>query len=164
MDAAELLRGMAAYNTWANHHILDFAERLSDGQLDAPTENGRGNLRQTLYHVLSVEWSWRTVLETHRRPDQPWPPLGENPTIGELRERHTEEDAKLHALIDSLGDVDLKEPFTAVDWRGNERRLVPWRVLTHIMYHSAQHRAEAAMILTQHGHSPGDVDFIFFQG
>ena len=34
--------------------------------------------------------------------------------------------------------------------------------ITHVLVHSAQHAAEVAELLTQLGHSPGDLDFMEF--
>lgn len=162
MQAADLIRSMVTYNSWANNHILDHAERLSDDQLDAPTENGHHNLRQTIYHTLAVEWMWRMILETKGSPEWSGPPLGETPSMVQLRDHHAGEDEKLHAFVESLDGSSLEQPFTATDPGGNQHELIPWKVLTHMMYHSGQHRSEAAVILTQHGHSPGNVDFIFY--
>ena len=35
-------------------------------------------------------------------------------------------------------------------------------ILHHVVIHGMQHRSEAAAILTDYGHSPGNIDFIIF--
>jgi uncharacterized damage-inducible protein DinB len=37
-----------------------------------------------------------------------------------------------------------------------------WQMLAHLANHGTQHRSEAAVILTEAGRSPGDLDMIFF--
>lgn len=169
--AIEMLKTKAAYNTWVNNHILRHAEELTDEQLDAPIENGLSTLRTTLYHILRAEWTWRHIIEHYGPPDPAsWPPLGEHPSVRQMIEYHAGEDAKFQALINGMRDDDLTTPIMAerpaagtrvANPAGGAQELIPWRVLTHILYHSAQHRAEAAMVLTEFGHSPGDIDFIF---
>ena len=45
---------------------------------------------------------------------------------------------------------------------GALRERVVWQVLVDLIFHAAQHRSEAAALLTAYGHPPGDSDFILF--
>jgi uncharacterized damage-inducible protein DinB len=37
-----------------------------------------------------------------------------------------------------------------------------WQILTMEFHHTVQHRSEAAEALTMLGHSPGDLDMMFY--
>ncbi|MGZ9221207.1 MAG: DinB family protein [Anaerolineales bacterium] len=37
-----------------------------------------------------------------------------------------------------------------------------WHAMAHLVNHGTQHRSEAAAMLTDFGHSPGDVDMLYF--
>ena len=46
--------------------------------------------------------------------------------------------------------------------QGVEFERVLWQILAHVVNHGTQHRAEAALLLTEMGYSSGDVDLIYF--
>jgi uncharacterized damage-inducible protein DinB len=37
-----------------------------------------------------------------------------------------------------------------------------WHSMMHVLFHGAQHRSEAAQIVTAYGCSPGELDFFVF--
>jgi uncharacterized damage-inducible protein DinB len=37
-----------------------------------------------------------------------------------------------------------------------------WQAMLHVLNHGTQHRSEAAAMLTEFNHSPGDIDFMVF--
>lgn len=160
MLGKEMLTTMFAYNDAMNMHLLDCAERVSEEQLDAPADFGRGSLRETLLHMLGVEWAWRTVSQTRKAPTA-MPAIMQNPTLPAMRAFAAEEAETARAFLDTLTDDDLRESFET-ERGGRMHRLVLWQTLVHRAYHSAQHRSEVAALLTQYGQSPGDMDFLFF--
>jgi uncharacterized damage-inducible protein DinB len=150
------------YNTWANDKILACAVGVPDKQLDQPSDYSCGSLRRTLHHIFVVEAMWRQLCQHADRPPH-IPPLSDFPTIASLQEYQQVEDEKLHAFVRSLDEEQLAGSFTRTHPRTGERHeLVRWHVLSHIIHHSAQHRSEAAWLLTNCVRSPGDIDFIFF--
>jgi uncharacterized damage-inducible protein DinB len=73
-----------------------------------------------------------------------------------------EEAARVQTFLAEASDDDLAEQVTLKRPDGTERSLTRWQILTHILYHSAQHRSEMAELLTRYDQSPGDTDFLFF--
>ncbi len=64
----------------------------------------------------------------------------------------------MRAWIEGLSDEQLAAP-------PNVRREVQaplWYFVMHILTHGTLQRADAAVLLTQAGHSPGDLDFLDF--
>ena len=140
--------------------LLDEAVKLTDSQLLEDLEYGRGSIHSLLFHLLGVSRGWREGLETGHRP----PPMkiADYPTIESLQSGFQEEKAhwdNLFQVINSetiQGNIDLT-------WRDATMTMPYWRILQHLIIHGMQHHAELAQLLTEHGHSPGDLDFIFYQ-
>ncbi len=46
--------------------------------------------------------------------------------------------------------------------KGKPRQRVLWHCLVHVVNHGTQHRSECAAMLTDFGHSPGDLALALF--
>ena len=162
MLGKEMLATMFDYNAAMNVRLLDFAAKVPDEQLDAPTGYGVGGLRQTFWHTLIVEAGWgrfcRGIEVDRTKP----PPVEPTATIAALQAFHAEESDQMRAFLAGLSDDDFAQPLVQKRPDGTEHSFIRWQVLTHILYHSAQHRSEIAEMLTRYGQSPGDTDFIFY--
>jgi len=148
------------YNQWANAKILNAASEATLEQFLAPASFPHGGLRGTLVHTLFAEWIWRHRWEgtspvVRLKPD-------DFPTFESLRLRWTDEEKLLMSFVDHLTDERLNSHFfyTATDGTPFERVL--WQTMLHLVNHGTQHRSEAAALLTDFGHSPGDIDFVYF--
>ena len=160
MNKAEILM-LFDYSAWANRRILDAAERLSQEQFTAPAGLDYGSLRGTLVHILSAETTWRKRCQEGISPSSP---LVEDafPTLAVLRERWSEAEQAMRGFLTSLTDDDLQRTVHYRTTKGAPYEDPLWQLLLHVVNHGTQHRAEAAITLTQHGCSPGDVDLIVF--
>jgi len=57
-------------------------------------------------------------------------------------------------------DADLERVYSRIGLDGGLRRRHLWEMMMHILFHAAQHRSEAALMLTALGHSAGDLDLL----
>jgi uncharacterized damage-inducible protein DinB len=148
------------YNQWSTQKILETASKVTEEEFLAPASFPHGGLRSTLVHALFAEWIWRNRWEgtsptVRLKPE-------EFPTFDSLRARWAEEEKLLMVFVENVTDERLKDKFSykSTDGKPHERTL--WQAMAHLVNHGTQHKTEAAAILTGFGHSPGDIDMIYF--
>ena len=148
------------YNQWSTAKILGAATGLTQDQFLAPADFPHGGLRGTLVHALFAEWIWRNRWEgtspTHRLKPEDFP------TFESLHARWLEEEKLLLAFVENLTDEKLQSSFNYLSTEGKPNTRILWQAMAHMVNHSTQHKTEAAAILTGFGHSPGDIDMIWF--
>ena len=148
---ADDVRFLFAFDRWATARILAVLDGIDEATwsaADVVDERGLGGI---LVHHLGASQRWRHGLLDDgviARPGRE--PL---PTIGELRARWTAEWAAVDAWLPGFDDAAVREELDGV---------AVWKMLVHVVNHGTQHRTEAAAILTEAGHSPGDLDLIDF--
>ena len=150
------------YNHWCNVRILGTAAQLTDEQFLAPGTLPHGGLRGTLVHALVAEWAWRmrwqgTPPQYHERLK-----LEEFPTLAALQTRWMEDDALLMDFVEGVTDERLKSELEYISTEGGRHKRMLWETMAHLVNHGTQHRTEAAAMLTECGHSPGDIDLIVY--
>jgi uncharacterized damage-inducible protein DinB len=155
------LRRLFGYNYWANHLLLDKAAEISNEQFLAETRFPHGGLRDTFAHLIYAEWVWRERCEG-RSPlvGDKMPEAGDFPDLATMGAFWIQEEQRMNAYLANLTDeravMDLHHTSTK-----NEPFSLPIEdILSHIVIHGMQHRSEIAQMLTELGHSPGDIDYM----
>jgi len=151
------------YNSWANAKILNCADNLDEDRFSASTGHSHGSLKGLLFHMMRTEWVWRNLCQTGALTQRPLRRKNFS-DLEAIQKGWAEEEKLMAAYLDDLSEADLNEVKHLKDRRGNVHTYEIWQMLVHLLLHSMQHRSEAAAILTDYGHSPGDLDFIFFIG
>ncbi len=148
------------YNAWANARILNAGAKVTHAQFITPAAFPHGGLRGALVHTLFAEWIWRTRWEGTSPAKRIKPE--DFPTFESLCERWQEEEIKLRVFVNNVTEETLQGQFDYKTTAGEPKLDTLWQVMAHLVNHGTQHRSEAAAILTNLGHSPGDIDLIVF--
>jgi len=144
---------MVRYNGWANSRMLDQAVKILP---EEPIYGEQyGVLADELLHVLQAEefWlaSWRKEA-AHQTV---------NPTRSQLLAAYAKAQADLEGFLAGLDDADLARTFTRVG--SHETISAPLGdLVAHLVGHNTYHRGGIALLLTNAGVSPGDIDLYDF--
>lgn len=149
------------YNYWANHKILATAGMLTEGQYLAPRPYSHGGIRDTLVHILSAEWIWRVRCEEQLFPTAVLA-VDDFPSLESLRRRWQHEEARMRGYVAGLSDEGLDRVVRYKTTGGVAHENVLWQLLVHVVNHGGEHRSTVAGYLTEEGHSPGDLDMVYF--
>ena len=145
------IRDLFAFDRWATRRILAVLEGIDDATWTATQVVDERGLGGILVHHLGAIQRWRHGLlddGIEARPEKE--PL---PSPAGVIAAWEAEFPALEAWLAGLDDASLARDDEGVTF---------WQMLAHVVSHGTQHRSEAAAILTQAGHSPGDLDMIDF--
>lgn len=155
----DFVRMSFGYYTWAHERIFAQALGLDPTQWQAPSPNPNpypGSLAFVLTHTVNSERVWKA-----RITGQPTPPPLEAAgfaTPGTLYTFWLSVNRETNAYLGTLDDDALAETVHYLDSQGAPQSYARWECLMHLANHGTQHRSEAAILLTDLGRSPGDID------
>jgi uncharacterized damage-inducible protein DinB len=150
------------YNYWATGRILAASVNATEEQFLAPTTQSFGSLRATLVHILDAEYGWRMLCQHNSLAYFESIDQGNFPTRAALERKWHDEEQAMRDYLSQLRDNDLTRIVRYALDTGQKRERVLWHCLVHVVNHGTHHRSQAAAILKQYGHSPGELDFTVF--
>jgi uncharacterized damage-inducible protein DinB len=156
----ELIRSLYAYSAWANGRILDTAAGLDHAHFVAATGPAGESIRDTLAHTLGAQWLY--LERWQGRSPRSMPAPGDFPDLAAVRARWEEIERATAAFVAGLTEARLAEVVAYTNFQGERWAYSLWQQMTHQVNHATQHRSEAALMLTQAGHSPGWLDLLYF--
>jgi uncharacterized damage-inducible protein DinB len=157
---SDMIQTLYRYNTWANTRILDTATELSAEQFFASGGASYDSVRDTLVHTMSGQWIF---LERWRgRSPRAMLNAADFPDVASIRERWDGIERETQAFSAELSDARLIQDVEYTNTEGERWTYPLWQQMIHQVNHATQHRSETAVMLTQLGHSPGWLDFLYY--
>lgn len=155
----DLFRSLSTYSVWANGRVLDTAALLTPQQFTA-SEGDAPSVRDILVHLLAAQRVWQERLRG--APITPWPQTADFPDVATLRAAWETLDAEWRVHMATLSEDVLRGTLTYVNNRGETWSYLYWQAMMQELNHATQHRSEIAWLLTEAGHSPGDLDYLVY--
>jgi uncharacterized damage-inducible protein DinB len=151
MKPIDTLTTLFSHNLWANVRLLERCAELSSEQLDAAIPGTFGSIRDTLQHIVTAEQSYFSRISTgqpYRRP-QGAPPM----TLAEMVDAAR---TSGRGLIEWASEVQATDT-VQLDWDGTAREVPKTVLLTQVINHATEHRAQIMAIMTQKGVEPPEL-------
>lgn len=159
MFTLSMFHTLFAYHWHTTNRMLELAEMLNEAEYHADSIYGR-SIHSLLFHILQTDQTWRKGLETGKQ--QTSMELKDFPNLESIRAGVAPEQQEWELLLQKLTDDEIIGNCNITDWRGETYSIPRWRILQHLVLHGMQHHTEIAQLLTAQGHSPGDIDLIFY--
>jgi uncharacterized damage-inducible protein DinB len=153
---ADDVRVLFDYLYWLRDRVLAAAAGLSFDELAASDVVTTRNLRATLVHELDVQWSWRERLRTGSFGPEPDLNPDDYPTADSITDHWRRDELEMRQWVTGLTNEQLATP------PPGDNPLPLWYYVIHLVSHAIQQFSDAAVLLTQAGHSPGDIGFLEF--
>jgi uncharacterized damage-inducible protein DinB len=150
-----------AYHWHTSRRILEGAAQLEEADLRAGSIYAGRSIIFLLFHVLHNDRIWRQVLELGRLSAILQPEDFQD--LAALQAGYQAEQQGWQVLLEALSPDEIDADCEMASASDQVYSLPRWWALQHVILHGMQHHAELAQLLTEHGHSPGDIDFIFYQ-
>ena len=145
---ADDIHFLFGYDRWATRRVLAALDGIPPDLWGTEGAIGERGLGAILAHQLGAAQRWRHAIQ---QDDERPRPEDEHLSVDDLRTRWDAEWTAVDAWLPMLDDG-----FLAYVHEGE----AIWQMLAHVVNHGTQHRSEAAALMTEAGHSPGDLDMI----
>jgi len=148
---------LSTYNAYANGLVLDVAAKMTSSELTAESGFSRSTVLRLLNHMFVTEKFFLACCQGRRQTFEQSPPeyLAQ---IVELRQAWQQVAQERQQVINSYSEDDLTKQITVAE--EPSFCLARWQLLLQSLLHSAHHRGELSILMTQLGYPLPTLDII----
>lgn len=163
MSKLELIGHLYAYNEYANNALLDIACRLDESKLEGAQGASFGGIIGNMSHLAAAQINWLQRWQHGVNEVSGETLQARMKTLDDVRRAFAGSHTALREYVGGINDADLDSTLAFKDSSGAENKRPLWQLMLHVANHATYHRGEVAMALSALGHSPGDLDFIYWE-
>ena len=165
MIPVDTLREMFDYNYWARDRQLEACAGLTQEQFLRPMGNSFASVRDTLAHLVAVEWIWleRWLGRFPTKLDAGAYSADRFPTLGAIRDRWRTVEGNVRSYLSGLQDAALQLPLSYTNLKGERWTYPLWQTLWHLVNHQTYHRGQITTLLRQLGAAAPAIDYLVMQ-
>jgi uncharacterized damage-inducible protein DinB len=154
---ADAFRHFYGYHFTENRKIWDcYIAQLSDEQFTQDVDYSHGSVRNQIVHIISVDDSWFSGLRGVEIPERLDP--ADFDDRESIRAHWDKVEQSMRDYLAGLRDDMLfDKPLS-----GEDKDLVLWQVLLHVVNHGTDHRAQLLRLLNDLGVKTTSQDYIFY--
>jgi uncharacterized damage-inducible protein DinB len=154
---ADAFRHFYDYHFAENRKLWDrYVAQLSDEQFTQPVDYSRGSVRDQILHLISCDTSWFSGLRGVEIPEDLNP--ADFPDRESIRAHWDQVEQTMRGYLAELRDETLFD----TPLEGEDKDLIVWQVLLHVVNHGTDHRAQLLRQLNDLGVKTEYQDYIFY--
>lgn len=154
---ANAFRHLYGYHFAENRKIWDCVTQLSLEQFIQPSGYSRGSVRDQIIHLIDADEVWFSEL-LGTEPSEPLPPPSGDDRESIRAHWDRVEQMMRRYLAELRDDMLFAKPIQDPD---EDKDLIVWQVLLHVVNHGTDHRAQTLRLLNDLGVETKSQDYIF---
>ncbi len=156
------LRDLFDYNYWARDRQLEACAALSQEQFLLPMGSSFPSVRDTLAHLVAVEWIWheRWRGKSPTKVDAQEFAAETFPNLTSVRERWRFMESHVRSFLAGLSETDLARPLSYKNLKGENCTYPLGQSLLHVINHQTYHRGQITTLLRQLGAAAPAIDYL----
>ncbi len=156
---ADAFRHLYGYHFAENRKIWDSCiAPLSQEQFTQAVDYSYGSVRDQIVHLMDVDEAWFSGLRGVE-PSEPLPPAGADDRKI-IRAHWDKVEQFMRAYLADLRDEMLFDK--PIEEPEEDKDLIVWQVLLHVVNHGTDHRAQLLRLLNDLGVETTSQDYIFY--
>jgi uncharacterized damage-inducible protein DinB len=156
---ANAFRHFYDYHFTENRKIWDrYVTPLSHEQFTQHVGYSHGSVRNQIVHLMSVDEAWFGDLRGVE-PSEPFPPANFDDRESIRAHWDSVEQSMRDYLVELRDDMLFDKPIEEPE---EDKDLIVWQVLLHVVNHGTDHRAQILRLLNDLGIKTGYQDYIFY--